>query len=65
MKTKLLLKVKKSVMTKAKMYSRKSGKSISALVEEIFEDLADPKINPKCSISSSATAEANQFIGCS
>lgn len=33
-------------MAKAKRYSRKSGKSISKLFEEVFEDADDLKIKP-------------------
>jgi hypothetical protein len=37
MKTKLTLTVRKGIIATAKMHSRKSGKSISRLFEEIFE----------------------------
>jgi hypothetical protein len=42
MKTKLTLTVRKSVITIAKKHSRKSGKSISRLFEEMFEE---PELN--------------------
>ncbi len=38
MKTKLTLTVRKSVIARAKKHSRKSGKSISRLFEEMFEE---------------------------
>ena len=37
MKTKLTLTVRKSVIEKAKRYSRRTGKSISQMFEEVFE----------------------------
>jgi hypothetical protein len=37
MKTKLTLTVRKSIITNAKRYSRRTGKSISQLFEELFE----------------------------
>ena len=38
MKTKLTLTVRKSIITLAKKHSRSSGKSISRLFEEMFEE---------------------------
>jgi hypothetical protein len=37
MKTKLTLTVRKSIITNAKRYSRRTGKSISQLFEELFD----------------------------
>ena len=37
MKTKLTLTVRKSVIDKAKRYSRRTGKSISQMFEDLFE----------------------------
>jgi hypothetical protein len=43
MKTKLTLTVRKSVINTAKQYSRRTGKSISQMFEELFEkaEIAD------------------------
>ncbi len=38
MKTKLTLTVRKSVVEAARQYSRKTGKSISAMFEEMFDN---------------------------
>lgn len=40
MKTKLTLTVRKSVISAAKRYSRRTGKSISQMFEEFFENAA-------------------------
>ena len=44
MKTKLTLTVRKSIITNAKRYSRRTGKSISQLFEELFEKTEEGNI---------------------
>jgi hypothetical protein len=44
MKTKLTLTVRKSVINTAKRYSRKTGKSISEMFEELFEKTEPTRI---------------------
>ncbi|MBY0433903.1 MAG: hypothetical protein K2U26_07325 [Cyclobacteriaceae bacterium] len=44
MKTKLTLTVRKSVIMNARRYSKRTGKSISTLFEELFESRAENRI---------------------
>lgn len=44
MKTKLTLTVQKRVIDRAKRYARRSGKSISQIFEELFEQSENPVI---------------------
>lgn len=45
MKEKLTLSIEKSIITRAKKYSRSNRKSISEIVENHLEDLTDKKIS--------------------
>ena len=45
MKEKLTLSIEKSIITRAKKYSRSNRKSISEIVENHLEDLTDKKVS--------------------